>query len=208
MKILNIEQGSPEWLQARLGIPTASCFSKLLTATGKPSTQADGYANTLIAEMLCGQPVESFSSDWMERGKELEPEARAYYTMQTGLEVPEIGFVLRDDGRVGCSPDGLPSDGLVEIKCPAPHTHVSYLLTGEVPKTYFPQVQGQMWITERNWCDFLSYHPLMPPVLVRVERDDKYIKKLETEVTKLLGMIDERMESLKKQGIEPVEQAA
>lgn len=211
MIALDMAQGSPEWLEARLGVPTASCFDKLITPTGKSSTQADGYANTLIAEWLSGASAgaDLSGNQWVQRGNELEPQARAYYEFQTDCSVQQIGFVLRDDRQVGCSPDGLVTDvGLVEIKCPAPHTHVGYLLSGEAPAQYRPQVQGQMWITERNWCDFLSFHPLMPPVLVRVERDDKYIKTLSVEVEKLLELMATRKAALMERGITPIKETA
>lgn len=209
MKIVECEQGSSEWHAARLGIPTASEFGRLITKTGKPSTQSNAYANQLVAEWLCGHALDGFESDWMRRGKELEAEARAYYELQTGAEVLEVGFVLRDDERVGCSPDGLIGDeGLLEIKCPAPHTHVEYLLTGAVPAQYVPQVQGQLYVTGARWCDFLSYHPDMPPVLLRIERDDTFIARLYAELAKLIDTVDARKAKLAERGIAPSEAAA
>jgi putative phage-type endonuclease len=208
MIILDCEQGTSEWLQARLGIPTASSFDSIITSTGKPSTQADAYANKLIAEWLVGAPVDEYKNDWMLRGNELEPQARAYYEMQADCEVKQVGFVLRDDRRVGCSPDGLTAGGLVEIKCPAPHTHVEYLLNGKVPTKYIPQVQGQMLITESEWCDFVSYHPLMPPVIVRVARDEKFIAALNEELDKLLNLMADRKAILINRGLAPLMEAA
>jgi len=183
---VDVEQGSPEWIKARLGLPTASGFSKLVTPGGKASSQASGYLNLLAAEWLLGRPVELFTSAWAERGTELEPQARAFYEMETGLKVERVGLILRDDGLAGCSPDGLVGDGLVELKCPAPQTHVGYLLAGELPVDYRPQVQGQMLITGAPWVDFLSYHPDLPPFLIRVDRDEKYIALLSGELERLI----------------------
>lgn len=202
MIVLNLEQGSPEWPKARLGVATASNFDKIITPTGKPSTQSDAYALKLVAEWLAGENLDEYGNQWMQRGTELEPQARAFYEFQTGATVEQVGFVLRDDRKVGCSPDGLVlADGLVEIKCPAPHTHVDYLLTGTVPNKYQPQVQGQMMVMERDWCDFLSFHPLMPPVLTRVGRDEKFIKALNTELEKLLEKIESIKSTLRERGI-------
>lgn len=178
MLVHNFEQGSPKWLQARLGIPTASCFSKLITSTGKKSTQIEGYLNTLVAETLMGEPPESFSSEWMARGTELEPQARAWYEFQTDLDVDQVGFVTLDSGIAGASPDGLTLTGGLELKCPKAETHVAYLRAKKLPTDYVPQVQGCMWICERDSWDFASYHPLMPKLLITVRRDDAFIATL------------------------------
>ena len=177
MKIINCAQGTEEWHRCRLGIPTASNFDKLLTATGKPSTQATGYMDALLAEMIAGTPNEIEPTEWMIRGIEMEQEARDFYDFDTGNEVGEVGFVLADG--YGCSPDGLVgADGLLEIKCPKRETQTGYLRVGKLPTKYIPQVQGQMWVCERDWCDFVSYCPKFPPLVLRIERDDKYISLL------------------------------
>jgi len=201
MIVLNCEQRSEDWYRARLGIPTASCFDKLITPTGKLSTQAEGYANLLIAEQVTGKIYDEFLSEWVERGAALEPEARAFYEMETGLTVQEVGLILRDDRRVGCSPDGLAGEGLLEIKCPAPHTHIGYLLSEELPAAYRPQVQGQLLVTGKPWVDFLSYHPDMPPALIRVERDEAYIGKLAEALDNLLTLLDAKRGRLAGHGI-------
>jgi len=199
MIILDHEQGSPEWLAARLGKPSASMFNKLITLTGKPSTSADGYINELIAERLTGKSEPFHVTEWMERGTALEPEAREAYEFISGNEVIETGFILDTDWEFGCSPDGLILDqGGLEIKCPAPRTMVSYLRDAQVGvKKYWQQIQGCMWITRRGWWDFFAYHPEMPHVLVRVERDDDYIAKLATEVDKAVAEIVNQVELLK-----------
>ena len=199
MIILDHEQGSEEWLTARLGKPSASMFSKLITATGKPSSSADGYINQLIAERLTGQSEPFYVNELMARGTELEPEAREAYEFISGNEVIETGFILDTSFEFGCSPDGLIADqGGLEIKVPAPQTMVSYLRDNQAGvKKYWQQIQGCMWISQREWWDFFAYHPEMPHVLVRVERDEDYIAKLAYEVTKAVKVILNEMEKLK-----------
>jgi len=194
MKICNHEQGSPEWFEARLGIPSASMFSKIVTTKGVWSTQADSYINQLVAERLTGEREEIYQSHHMIRGTELEPEARDMYCLMKDVEVQEVGFCLHDTLKAGCSPDGLVGeDGGIEIKCPAPATHVEYLRGGVLPSRYKQQVMGCLWITQREWWDFVSYHPNMKPLIVRVERDEEYIAALEECVTKAVNLIEENV---------------
>ena len=191
MRVSNFEQGSQEWLQSRLGKPTASNFGKLITPTGKPSASAESYINELIAQRITGELPEFFKSEAMERGNELEPHAKASYEFTHDVDVVEVGLCLHDEFECGASPDGLiGEDGGIEIKCPLPHTHVAYLRAGEVPSKYIPQIQGCMWITGRKWWDFMSYHPAMENLIVRVERDDAYIKKLADAVIRSVAQIE------------------
>ena len=190
MLVSNFEQGSNEWLQSRLGKPTASNFGKLITPTGKPSTSADGYINDLIAQKITGELPEFYTNAAMERGNELEPAAKALYEFINGVEVVQVGLCLHDTLDCGASPDGLIGvDGGIEIKCPLPHTHISYLREGVVPSKYIPQIQGCLWITGREWWDFMSYHPAMEDLIVRVERDNEYIKKLADQVERAVDII-------------------
>lgn len=191
MRISNHEQGSQEWLESRLGKPTASNFGKLITPTGKPSTSAEGYINELIAQRITGEIPEFFKNEAMERGNELEPHAKAAYEFINDVEVVEVGLCLHDTLDCGASPDGLINeDGGIEIKCPLPHTHVSYLRAGCVPSKYIPQIQGCLWITGREWWDFMSYHPAMENLIVRVYRDEAYIQKLADAVTSAVEIIE------------------
>ena len=179
MKIIECVQGSDQWHMARLGLPTASEFGRLVTPTGKPSAQADAYLHRLVAERLIGMPVDNDTdSPWMTRGSAMEAEAVAFYELQRGEDTRAVGFVTTDDGLAGASPDRLVGDdGLLEIKCPSAAVHVGYLLEVE-PRKYWPQLQGQLWVTGRAWVDFLSYCPGLPPALVRYARDEEFIAKL------------------------------
>jgi putative phage-type endonuclease len=196
MRIINVEQRSPEWFAARLGVPSASNFAKVITPGGKKSTQVEGYLNRLVADILTGRSEQQEANEAMQRGTELEPEARSYYELIAG-PVEEVGFCIHDDG-FGCSPDGVVGDGLLEIKCPLAHTHVEYLREGVIPSIYIPQVQGQMLVMDKKWCDFLSYHPDMKPLLVRVERDDKFCNTLHEALKELVESIRVNVEAFKK----------
>ena len=199
MKILTDEQRSEGWFSARNGIPTASRFKDIITSQGKKSASFGKLANTLAAERLMGHGVETFQSEWMARGAELEPQACAWYEFQMGRTVEHVGLCLLDNESAGASPDGLMADRGLEIKCPAPHTHIAYLASGKLPSEYIPQVQGSMWICERDAWDFVSFHPEMPPLLVEVKRDDQFIatlcrlvKELHERVAEIVDTIERR----------------
>jgi len=191
MRVSDAIQGSDEWLESRLGRPTASNFGRLITPTGKASTSAQGYIDELVAQRITGEIPEFFKSAAMERGNELEPAAKALYEFTNDIEVKEVGLCLHDRYECGASPDGLINqNGGLEIKCPLPHTHVSYLRDGGIPAKYIPQVQGCLWITEREWWDFMSYHPSMEDLIVRVYRDNAYITKLAEQVIRAVEIIE------------------
>ena len=199
MRAFKHEQGTKMWLMSRLGCPSASNFHKLITPTGKPSSQAGHYICEMVAQCFTMELPETFSNEWMERGNELEPKARQFYEMARGMKVQEIGFCKHDTLECGASPDGLVGDvGGLEIKCPAPATHVEYLYNGVLPTKYIPQVQGCLWITGREWWDFVSYHETMPVLLTRVYRDEEFIKALEIEVTKACEHIQAGVETIRK----------
>ena len=199
MIILDHEQGTEEWFAARLGKPSASNFSKLITATGKPSASADGYINQLIAERLTGQSEPFYQNEHMARGTELEPEAREAYEFITGEDVVEHGFILDDSGEFGCSPDGLSFSGMtgLEIKCPAANTMVKYLRNPEsLWKAYYQQIQGCMLVTGAVAWDAFAYHPEMPHVIVTVERNEEYINQLAEQVKSAVNVILTEVERL------------
>jgi len=198
MRVIDHEQGSEAWLMSRLGCPSGSGFANLVTASGKRSASAEGYINQLVAELLTGESTKVYENEWMQRGTELEPNAREYYELATGNTVEEVGFCKHDTLECGVSPDGLVGlDGGLEIKCPAPATHVAYLRSGELPAKYKQQVMGCLWITEREWWDFVSYHESMPVLQVRVHRDEDYITLLAEEVWEACDAIQNEYERLR-----------
>lgn len=199
MKILEMEQGTQEWLDARLGCPSGSGFSKIITSGGQPSSSAETYINQLIAELVTGETTHVHVTEAMQRGTELEEFARMNYELETDREVMQVGFCKHDTLHCGVSPDGLiGEDGGLEIKCPTPSTHVKYLRKGTLPSEYKAQVQGCLWITEREWWDFMSYHPQMPNLMIRVHRDDEYIKQLERLVTHACQIIEKEATEIKE----------
>lgn len=197
MRISKAEQGTTEWLMDRLGCPSGSGFSKLIKADGNPSASANTYINQLIAEKLMNEVPESYENEWMIRGKELEPEAKSWYEFAANADVQEVGFIKHDEYECGVSPDGLvEAHGGLEIKCPAPSTHIKYLRAQRLPSEYKAQVMGCLWITGRKWWDFLSYHPSLPPFLLRVERDQKFIDSLEQIVIKACKEIEQEVKKI------------
>ena len=195
------DQGTDAWLAARLGKPSASMFSKLITMTGKPSASADAYINQLLGERITGKSEPHYQSEAMALGTEREPLARADYEFIVGNTVDQYGFILDDSESYGCSPDGLigdSSEGGLEIKCPAQTTQAGYWRDPQSGvKKYYQQIQGCMWVTGRKWWDFFSYHPDMPHVLVRVERNVEYIEKLSQQVLLAVSTIEAQMEKRK-----------
>jgi len=191
-----MKQGSPEWLQARCGLATASCFADVLATlkSGGEAASRKNYRAQLIAERLTGVPADSYVSTEMKWGTEQEPFARIAYEATTGNIVLEVAFIRHPELMAGASPDGLiGEDGQMELKCPNTATHIDALLKGMDPG-HIPQIQGNLWMSGRKWCDFVSYDPRMPErmqlYVQRIERDDKYIANLESEVRKFLVEVD------------------
>lgn len=201
MIIIDVEQGSAEWLQARAGLATSSEFSSIL-AKGHGKTRAS-YLRKVAAERLTGKPSEHFKFACADRGHELEPLARMEYTVRTGNEVEQVGMLRHDDLMAACSPDGLVfMDGGVEIKSVIPTTQMDTILAGGYPTEHKAQIQGNLWISGRGWWDFVSYCPEMPEHLqvyiFRVMPDREYIATLETEVRSFLDDVDALIARLPK----------
>lgn len=200
MKIITADQGTPEWFAARLGIPTGSGYSNVL-AKGEGKTRK-AYCIKLALELATGVVRETFQNQAMKDGTEREPIARAMYESRVGSFVDEIGFCRHDTLDTGVSPDGLiGDDGMVEIKCPVDTTHREYMDRKTEPTAYTAQIQGQLWITGRKWCDFVSYHPDYPAnaqlIVRRVQRDEKYIANLEAEIIKFNAEVQLELEAIK-----------
>lgn len=192
-----MQQRDSEWFAARAGRLTGSRFSDLMavTKTG-PSASRKNLIATLAVERITGKCVETYSNDAMRRGIELEAEARAAYEAHTGELVVEAALLIHPRlTYCGVSPDGLlGSDGMLELKCPAAMgKHLDALLTGAHADEYRWQVQGQLWVAGRAWCDVVSYDPRFPDglqlAIKRVSRDEIAIRKLEAECIKADGEI-------------------
>jgi len=199
-----MEQRTDDWFAARLGKVTASRVADVIakTKTGYGAGRAN-YAADLVVERLTGQKASSFTNAAMEWGTEQEPNAKAAYAAKTGILVEDVGFIDHPTVAMsGASPDGLAEDGLVEIKCPNTATHLEYIFDGKPPQKYVTQMQWQMACAGKPWCDFVSYDPRLPErlqlLVVRVPRDDDYIKILEQEVTTFLQELDDKLNKLEK----------
>ena len=177
MKVLRSKQGSDEWFAARRGIPTASEFSRIITPkTGKLSAGVDLYIAELIAQ-AAGFDDAWQGSYWADRGLMLEDEAIAWYEFEHEVSVDRIGMIIREDGAVAGSPDGLiDEDGGIEVKCPMAKNHILTMMAGDMPDKHKPQVHGLLYLSGRKWWDYLSYCPDFEPLLIRVEPDEYTVK--------------------------------
>lgn len=198
MQVSNFEQNSPEWHQARSGIITASAMKDVL-AKGQGKTR-NTYMNKLVAEIITGQPTESFSNVHTDRGHEQELDVLEIYKSVTDEEVKKVGFIRNheDLGGVGYSPDCLiGEEGVGEIKTRLPHLQVELLLAKRVPPEHKAQIQCGLWVSERKWCDFVCYCPSMPLFKQRVERDEAYIETMKSEVEKFYMELKQKLEAIK-----------
>lgn len=194
MKIWNVEPSSGEWLSIRLGIPTASMFHKILTPKKLDfSAQARGYAFRLVAEKLLNESLDSLDYiDHVQRGKDLEPQAITMYEFAEETETAPVGFITTDDMRAGATPDRLiiGKPAALEVKCPAPHTHLEYLVDGW-GADYLIQAQGQAYVGEFEYVDRYSFHPALPPALNRTNRDEAIIGKLRVALDQFFDVRDQ-----------------
>jgi putative phage-type endonuclease len=198
-----MEQRSEEWFQARLGKVTASRVADVLAKikSGESASRRN-YKIQLVSERLTGEKQETYINQAMQDGIDREFYARERYVQQFG-EVEEVGFVKHPTLEAGASPDGMVGDdGIIEIKCPMGSTHTETLMTQDVPSRYVPQIQFQLLVTGRKWCDFVSYNPMFPEHLQvfvkRVEADPVYQKELESEVKQFLKEVDDVINKLKE----------
>lgn len=204
MSDLDLQQGSPEWIAARVGSLGASRVAEALakTKTGWGASRANLLAE-LVAERLTGAAAAGFTNAAMQWGNDKEPEARSAYEFMSDVDVALVGIVRHPSiAGTHASPDGLVGDdGLVEIKAPNTSTHIETLLTQKVAEKYILQMQWQMCCTGRKWCDFVSYDPRMPErmrlFVKRIDRDDQAIAKLEKDVAEFIGEIDAKVAALK-----------
>lgn len=194
MKIHEATQGSMEWLQARAGVITASELHNVLTTDFEARTgqMPRSYLARKLAEKWLGAPLAGFSSLDMDFGNILEDEAIPWFTFEHGVPIQRVGLITNDEGTIGCSPDGLiGEDGGLELKAPRADTHIGYLLAGKVPTEYIVQVHAAMYVTGRKWWNFVSYHRRMPNLVLRVERDEEIIEKMDEALGEFLERFNE-----------------
>lgn len=193
LEVFDCAQGTPEWFAARRGVVTASEFSTVMAKgrSGGESVTRRKYLLTLAGELLTGDVADKWEGNrHTERGKLLEPEARDAYALMRDCEPVQVGFLRR--GQAGASPDSLVgADGLLEIKTKLPHLQLEVLESRRMPPEHKAQVQGQLWISGRQWCDFMSYWPGLPPFIERVERDEAYIAGLSVAVADFVAELNE-----------------
>lgn len=179
LEIFDCKQGTDIWFECRRGIPTASKFSTVM-AKGEGKTRTE-YMRKLAGEILTGEPSEQFSNVHTERGTSLEEEARSTYAFITDTDPQLVGFMR--NGNKGASPDSLIGiNGGLEIKTALPHIQIDRLERDRLPPEHKGQVQGNIWISEREWWDFVSYWPGLPMLITRVYRDEEYIKQMSDEI--------------------------
>ena len=200
--IKDMEQGSEAWKQMRLGKVTASKMKDVMSngRGGALSKMSETYMMDLIAERLTGESKPFFENDAMRWGTETEPQARAMFELQEGLEVEEVAFIEYDD-YVGMSPDGLiGDDGLIEIKCPNTSTQIKRALSSDYAADYKDQIQMQLWVSNRKYCYFLSFDPRLDCaagyLLQKVERDEEYILKMTEKTLAFINKMNELLSVL------------
>lgn len=188
----DLEQGTPEWYEARSGIITASSFHKILAkGEGKIRTK---YMHQLAAERIRGESCDGFTNNFTERGHEFEEEAKNLYSSETGNQVVSCGFIK---DTYGYSPDGLiGDDGAIEVKTRLGDLQIALLLDGRVPSEHIAQIQGGLFVSGRKWVDFISYCPGLPKFIKRVERDEQYINNLKFELVRFEAELKKVIEQI------------
>lgn len=198
MQVFDFEQGEEEWFKARMGIPTASKFATVM-AKGEGKTRSE-YMRKLAGEILTGEPQEAFSNGHTERGNAMEDEARQHYAFVEVAEIQRVGFIR--NGNKGASPDSLVgNNGGLEIKTALPHIQIDRLERDRLPPEHKAQVQGNLWLSEREWWDFVSYWPKLPILTVRVYRDEDYINTMADEIDRFNDELAALVERIRHYGV-------
>jgi len=193
----DLEQGTEAWYRARLGIPTASMFGAIL-AKGEGKTRRS-YLLKLAGEVLTGEPTESYSNPYMERGRAMEGAAREMYAFMRDQDPRQVGFIV--NGPKGCSPDSLLGDaGMLEIKTKRSGLLIDALLKDEFPSEHIAQCQGALWVAEREWIDLAVYWPGLPLFVKRAARDEAYIAKLSEAVDLFNAQLADVVEQVRRYG--------
>ena len=202
MIIIECEQGTEEWYQARLGIPTASNFQKIVDTKGNRSKQRNKYLYELAGEIVTGVSNNGYTNPDMERGKEREQESRETYEFINDVKVEQVGFCYYDEKKqFGCSPDGLiGEDGGFETKDASPHIHLDRLENGWALTQHFQQIQGCLYVTGRKWWDLMSYSRGFKPLIIRIEKDEKFIQTLSIEIEMFINDLNKIIQKYSSKG--------
>ena len=204
IEIIDCEQNSPQWFEARRGLPTASMFATIQASgrSGGESKTRATYLRKLAGEIITGEPAESFTNKHMERGHEMEDEARKFYAFMSDNEPKLVGFIR--NGAKGGSPDSLIGDnGLLEIKTALPHILIEYIEKDKFPPEHVAQAQGNLWVSEREWLDISIYWPKLPPFIKRSHRDEAYISNLSRAVDQFNDELSALVERVRAYGGSP-----
>jgi putative phage-type endonuclease len=203
MIIYNIEQQSEAWCSARCGKVTGTRFKDLVAGEGTATYK--NLVTNIVCEMIAGRQEETYSNANMEVGIETEPVARKEYESIYDIEVQECGFITPDEDHkyhewIGISPDGIIPDlkGMIEIKCPLMRTHFEYIEAGKLPAEYRYQVQGQLFVTGFDYCDFMSYVKGMKPFVIRVYPDQELFKEFEKRLDILIEQVKTKISIYEK----------
>jgi len=204
-KISEFPQRTPEWYLDRLGVWTASFFDSAITTTGKASTSSDNVNNRLVAEIIAGRPDDTFQSDAMMRGAELEDKALGFINFSHDYNFSKCGLIKSTDYDFGCSPDGIDLENSIglELKAPSLHTHIEYISSGSLPSKYKAQIQGAMLVTGFSKWVFMSYYPELKPLVITIERDEEYIKAMKEILIKNCIAVQTKLK-LVREFLEPV----
>ena len=208
LTVYDCEQGSEDWFRARMGIPTASEFGTVLAPrAGSKGKMRRTYLHKLAGEIITGEPMERYGNAHMDRGHEMEAEARSLYAFMSDADPTQIGFLR--NGQKGCSPDSLIGDaGMLEIKTKLPHLLIDCILKDDFPAEHKAQCQGALWVAEREWVDIAVYWPRMPLFVKRAYRDEEYISKLSDAIDAFNADLAAVVDRIKAYGVEPAREAA
>jgi len=208
LTVYDCEQGSEDWFRARMGIPTASEFGTVLAPrAGSEGKMRRTYLHKLAGEIITGEPMERYGNAHMDRGHEMEAEARSLYAFMSDADPTQIGFLR--NGQKGCSPDSLIGDaGMLEIKTKLPHLLIDCILKDDFPAEHKAQCQGALWVSEREWVDIAVYWPRMPMFVKRAYRDEEYISKLSDAIDAFNADLAVVVDRIKAYGVEPARESA
>jgi len=204
----DIIQGTDEWLRVRAGIPTASRFADVMAKKGPRGGIPKGrakYMRVLAGEVITGEPAPSYSNAHMARGTDREAEARDLYAVMRDVDPVQVGFIR--NGHCGGSPDSLVGNaGMVEIKDAIPDIQIERLEAGTLPSEHKAQCMGNLMVADREWIDFVSHSRGLPPLIVRVYRDETYIKELAVAVAQFVEDLHEKIEWIRN--YQPMKESA